>query len=423
MHIFADITKADPDERVAVGIASTDAIDNQGGVWDGQPYDGDIVDPAAIQGALADYMEYANIREMHDAKAAGTAVLADVIDGKLQLAVKVADDGAWAKVKAGVYKGFSIGGRVLKAVVEKLSDGRAVRRILALQLTEISLVDRPANPDAKIIFFKGATMPTPDPEVLDAVRLLASAETAKASADPQKIVTMLQQARNDAELAGDLDSAALWTQAIALTLQASGDATPTEDEDADPTDDAAAADDATVAAADGPADDSDMMMQAAKAPLKKAGRMLNGSNMAAMQNTVKAMLQMLATAGDPIASKCMKLYMPADDGGDAAPMKAAAAELQKAVAPIADLAKALIGLDERLKRVEGQPADGGPVLRRVEKALTPNPTTPAPATPAGPSAFEKGQMETLRHQAMTARTAEDRAYYLGKLDELNRKYS
>ena len=52
---------------------------------------------------------------------------------------KVVDDNAWKKVKEGVYVGFSIGGRVLEQVKN---------RIKAIRLSEISLVDRPANPDA-----------------------------------------------------------------------------------------------------------------------------------------------------------------------------------------------------------------------------------------------------------------------------------
>jgi HK97 family phage prohead protease len=319
--LYATITKAD-DQRLVYGIASTESLDQQGGVWDGQAYVGDVVDPGAIEGALPDYMEWGAVREMHQPIAAGTAIKAAVEDGKLLLTVRVVDDGAWAKVKAGVYKGFSIGGKVVKAVLEKLPDGSYVRRILKLLLTEISLVDRPANPDAKILVFKRAEGVQPHmanelivsptagrqpsaPDVWDKLQQKLAA-VQKAAADPQKIIAMIQQARNDCELGGDMEGAQLLTQAIALVLQANGDAEAPDDTsdaaDAATADDPAAAD---VAAADDTAsadDDADAaLMMAARvsggAAVHKAGRAISGGRMAAMKSVVKTLLQLMADAG------------------------------------------------------------------------------------------------------------------------------
>ena len=236
MNLYLDIQKAE--QRIASGIASTDTMDGQPGVMDGTPYIGDIVDPQALKGALADYLEYANVREMHANSAVGTAVKAEIRDNQLWLSVRVVDDSAWKKVKEGVYKGFSIGGRIVKAILEKLPDGRYIRRILELVLTEISLVDRPANPDARILLFKREmtmaddTEDTPTaPAALDAatiaaIKLLAGQATplTKAASDPAKIVGLIQQARNELELGGDMEGAALMTQAIALIQQATGEA-------------------------------------------------------------------------------------------------------------------------------------------------------------------------------------------------------
>lgn len=58
------------------------------------------------------------------------------------------DDDAWEKVKEGVYKGFSIGGRVTQR------DPANRKLITGLELSEISLVDRPANPEAMIDLYK-----------------------------------------------------------------------------------------------------------------------------------------------------------------------------------------------------------------------------------------------------------------------------
>jgi hypothetical protein len=73
---------------------------------------------------------------------------ADVDHKGLHIAAKVVDDEAWEKVKEGVYKGFSIGGRVTQR------DPGNRKIITGLELSEISLVDRPANPDAIIDLYK-----------------------------------------------------------------------------------------------------------------------------------------------------------------------------------------------------------------------------------------------------------------------------
>lgn len=138
MKLFAEITKVDAVKRMVFGYASTEALDSQG----------EIVKIDAIEAALPDYMKFANIREMHQPSAVGIAKEASV-DGKgLYLAVKVVDDAAWEKVTEGVYKGFSIGGRATKRdTIDKSI-------ITGLKLTEISLVDRPANPEATFDVFK-----------------------------------------------------------------------------------------------------------------------------------------------------------------------------------------------------------------------------------------------------------------------------
>jgi HK97 family phage prohead protease len=140
MQIFLPLEKFDRDERMVYGYATTEARDSQG----------EIVTRAAIEAALPAYMEFANVREMHQLSAVGVVKSAD-LDGKgLRLQAKVVDDDAWAKVKEGVYKGLSIGGRVTQR------DAMNKALITGVELTEISLVDRPANPEALIDAFKAA---------------------------------------------------------------------------------------------------------------------------------------------------------------------------------------------------------------------------------------------------------------------------
>jgi len=132
---YAEISKVDADQRLVYGYASTEALDSQG----------EVVKVDAIKDALDDYMKFANIREMHQPSAVGIAEFAKADDKGLYLCAKVVDDGAWDKVKAGVYKGFSIGGRALAKTGGVISK---------MRLMEISLVDRPANPECMIEMFK-----------------------------------------------------------------------------------------------------------------------------------------------------------------------------------------------------------------------------------------------------------------------------
>ena len=138
MHtIFAEICKVNPETRMVYGYASTEAMDVQG----------ERVSKDALAKALPAYMQFANIREMHQPSAVGVAKEATLDEKGLYLAAKVVDDDAWNKVKEGVYKGFSIGGKTVTKVDEMITE---------LRLSEISLVDRPANPEAVIEVWKAA---------------------------------------------------------------------------------------------------------------------------------------------------------------------------------------------------------------------------------------------------------------------------
>ncbi|MGH7039893.1 MAG: DUF6582 domain-containing protein [Stellaceae bacterium] len=151
MRLFFPIAKVDAEQRMVWGYASTEARDDQS----------EIVTRSALETALGDYMKFANVREMHQLSAVGVAKEAAIDDKGLYVGAKIVDDRAWAKIVAGVYKGFSIGGRVLERAA---SDPN---RITALVLNEISLVDRPANPEAVFDFWKMAAIAEANP-MLDA---------------------------------------------------------------------------------------------------------------------------------------------------------------------------------------------------------------------------------------------------------------
>lgn len=152
--LYAEIAKmeAQDDGTVKVwGYASSEAVDS----------DGEVITAEAMKAAIPDYMKFGAVREMHGSNAAGTAIEINVEDdGRTFFGAHIVDPVAVTKVKKGVYKGFSIGGGVTAR------DELNKSQITGLKLTEISLVDRPANPDAVFTCFK-ADKPKADEEAAD----------------------------------------------------------------------------------------------------------------------------------------------------------------------------------------------------------------------------------------------------------------
>ena len=152
--LYAEIAKmeAQDDGTVKVwGYASSEAVDS----------DGEIIAAEAMKAAIPDYMKFGAVREMHGSNAAGTAIEINVEDdGRTFFGAHIVDPVAVTKVKTGVYKGFSIGGSVTAR------DELNKSQITGLKLTEISLVDRPANPDAVFTCFK-ADKPKDEEEAAD----------------------------------------------------------------------------------------------------------------------------------------------------------------------------------------------------------------------------------------------------------------
>lgn len=136
-QVFLPIAKVDEEKRMVWGYASTPTKDLQG----------EVVTLDAIKAALPDYMQWANIREMHTSSAVGVAKEATVDEKGLYIGAKIVDNDAWQKCKEQVYKGFSIGGSKVRKVGDTIEQ---------LNLREISLVDRPANPDCRIEVVKAA---------------------------------------------------------------------------------------------------------------------------------------------------------------------------------------------------------------------------------------------------------------------------
>jgi hypothetical protein len=142
---YAEIIKADrnPDGTMTVyGKATDDSID----------IDQQICDADWLGRAMPDWFKTGgNIREQHSSIAAGVATDYEAKTDGHYISALVVDPISAKKVETGVLKGFSIGIKNPRVV----RDTKAVNgRIIDGQIVEVSLVDRPANPNCQLVLAK-----------------------------------------------------------------------------------------------------------------------------------------------------------------------------------------------------------------------------------------------------------------------------
>jgi len=152
LRLSMPIAKVDKEKRIVSGFATLDNIDQHG----------DIVSADASASAFERFR--GNIREMHQPLAVGKMVsfrkekLFDKATGKEYSGVfvnayvsKGAQD-TWEKVLDGTLSGFSIGGNITKTIDDYNSAlDKSIRVIKEYDLTELSLVDNPANQLSNIV--------------------------------------------------------------------------------------------------------------------------------------------------------------------------------------------------------------------------------------------------------------------------------
>lgn len=144
-NAYAAIIKADKNDDgtlTVYGKATDDSID----------MDQQICDPAWLDRAMPEWFKSGgNIREQHSQIAAGVAKEYEAKTDGHYISALVVDPVSVKKVETGVLRGFSIGIKSPRVV----RDTKAVNgRIIDGQIIEVSLVDRPANPNAKLIMAK-----------------------------------------------------------------------------------------------------------------------------------------------------------------------------------------------------------------------------------------------------------------------------
>jgi hypothetical protein len=182
---YASIVKYDKNDDgtlMVYGKATDDTLD----------LDSQICDPSWLDTAMpAWFKSGGNIREMHGPSAAGVAKEYEAKSDGHYIGVHVVDPIAVKKVEARVYQGFSIGIKSPRVV----RDTKAVNgRIIDGQIIEVSLVDRPANPSAKLILAKSVEGESSlvQVEELHEYKAPLPSEVAKMTAKGSKMETIKQ---------------------------------------------------------------------------------------------------------------------------------------------------------------------------------------------------------------------------------------
>lgn len=146
-HSYAAILKSEKQDDGTLkvyGKATDDTVD----------IDQQICDEDWLKRAMPDWFTTGgNVREQHSNIAAGVATNYEAKADGHYITALVVDPVSVKKVETGVLKGFSIGIRGPRVIRDAKAAGG---RIVDGQIVEVSLVDRPANPNAKLMLAKAA---------------------------------------------------------------------------------------------------------------------------------------------------------------------------------------------------------------------------------------------------------------------------
>jgi len=144
-NVYAGIIKYDKNDDgtlTVYGKATDDSLD----------IDQQICDPAWLDTAMPQwFMSGGNIREQHSNIAAGVAKEYEAKADGHYISALVVDPVSVKKVENRVLRGFSIGIKSPRVVMDKKA---ANGRIIDGQIVEVSLVDRPANPNCQLVLAK-----------------------------------------------------------------------------------------------------------------------------------------------------------------------------------------------------------------------------------------------------------------------------
>jgi hypothetical protein len=330
----ADIVKTERDDDghlVVYGKATGPDLD----------LDGQICDPTWLKSAMPAWMEWGNVREMHQPIAAGVGVVLEAIGDDWWLKSVCIDPSTATKIEAGVLKGYSIGINSPKIVKDAAAPGG---RIVGGLIVETSYVDRPCNPTAKMSIAKMAGGQLAPVEAADAEETGADPDLIKRFIDAAAELRPRVPALDKAAPGQDIADAQAAIAAIARIIVSEADS--------------------LAAGQLGDAYQISCLLDAVSA-------LRWFISCEAEEEPITSMGE-LALAADPDTTKAAPPALKTPDTCQVpdrttdleALVKAAVAE---ATAPFVERSKAL---EAELAKVKAQPVPGGPVLTRPVQDLT-----------------------------------------------------
>jgi hypothetical protein len=181
---FFSIVKSDRNADgtlMVYGKATDDSID----------IDQQICDDTWLDSAMPQWFKTGgNIREQHSSIAAGVAKEYEKKSDGHYISALVVDPASVKKVDLGVLKGFSIGiknPRITRD--EKAANGRIVDG----QIVEVSLVDRPANPNCQLVLAKSVDGETGVWKVEELIEKEDAVDTTPATETPELVEEVLPE--------------------------------------------------------------------------------------------------------------------------------------------------------------------------------------------------------------------------------------
>ncbi|MDE1907255.1 MAG: hypothetical protein KGH75_12475 [Rhodospirillales bacterium] len=352
MQIFARMTKVDEASRTVTGVIANEALDRSGEIFDYasskphfEKWSGDIA-------KSTDGKSVGNVRAMHGNIAAGVVKQMDMDDVAKAISVNahIVDDNEWAKVQAGVYSGFSIGGKYAR----KWKGDDGLQRYTA-EPCEVSLVDLPCNPDAQFSVIKAdGSEELRKFDVPAAKDYTAQAERLSKHADAESTGNVILAVMGKPTIEKGLWTVATFADVLQQLSYMADDAAIESAAEGDnskvpaqlkaalkPLVDAFLAMAAEEVAEAIKGDDTEVIELAASGDLAKAGARHSAKDKAAIEALAKhhaAAKKHLAAMDDHMASLNSAPPKPDADGDDAQKLAKAADDLQKVVAERDELA-------------------------------------------------------------------------------------
>lgn len=302
--------------------------------------DGQICDPDWLKSVMPGWFEWANVREMHQPIAAGVGLELEAVGDDWWVKSKCVDPSTAKKLEDDVLKGYSIGIRNAKVIKDAAAPGG---RIVGGDIIEISYVDRPCNPTAKLAVCKMAGAELAPVEAADAE---------ETGADPALIKRFLDAANELRPRVPQLDKAA-------------------------PGQDVADAQAAIAAIA---------RIIVSEADTLAAGQLGDAYQISCLLDAVSALRWFIACEEDeepmaaaaieldakPTATKAAPTPAATPTSGAPTPEKPDLEALVKAAVTEARNAdeERIKALEAELAKVKAQPVPGGPVLARTTQDIT-----------------------------------------------------